>query len=205
MDAGAGSENLPLVLASASPRRREILESYGLRPVVIPAGVEECLPAGSLFTPEETTMYLAELKATAVFKSLDPAAWPRGCSILGVDTIVYKGRVIEKPKDEMDALDILRSLENASHDVISGVCIIRAVPLRGRLAAAEKFVFYDSTTVRFGIYSDEDILAYIRANPPYDKSGSYAIQSEWGRHVLEIDGDIENVIGLPYKKLSAYL
>jgi len=196
---------IPLILASASPRRKEILEAHGFKPIVIPAGVDENIPEDAQFTPGETTMYLAELKAKAVLEILSPEKWPNGCTILGVDTIVYKDRIIGKPLDEADALDILRSLENASHEVISGACIIRALPSRGKLSIKEKFVFFDTTTVRFGSYTDDEILAYIRANPPYDKSGSYAIQSDWGRHVLEIDGDIENVIGLPFKIISSYL
>jgi len=191
----------PLILASASPRRQEILEAHGFSPVVIPSDVEEVLPEGELFTPEQTTIYLAELKAESVLDSLDPGAWPDGCRILGVDTIVFKDRIIGKPVDESDALEILRSLKNDSHEVISGVCLIHAEPPR----ALSKQVFSDTTTVRFGDYSDEEILAYIRANPPYDKSGSYAIQSDWGRHVLSVDGDIENVIGLPFLKLSEYI
>ena len=201
MDVGG----IPLILASASPRRKEILEAHGFKPIVIPAGVDENIPEDASFTPGETTMYLAELKAASVLKVLGTEEWPQGCAILGVDTIVYKDRIIGKPSDEADALDILRSLKNASHEVISGVCIIHALPSRGKLAITEKLIFFDTTTVRFGDYTDDEILAYIRANPPYDKSGSYAIQSDWGRHVLEIDGDIENVIGLPFKKVSLYI
>ena len=201
---------LPLILASASPRRREILEAHGHYHIVIPSDVDETPPAGADFTPGQMTVYLAELKAEAVLSALDPKDWPEGCRILGVDTIVYKDSIIGKPVDEADALNILRSLKNGSHEVISGVCLIHAFPRSsqpspGPFVTEKKNLFYDTTIVRFGDYTDEEILAYIRANPPYDKSGSYAIQSDWGRHVLEVDGDIENVIGLPYKKLSGYL
>ena len=220
-----GRERIPLILASASPRRKEILEAHGYEPIVMPADVDEELPADAAFTPEEATIYLAELKANAVFESLNAADWPLGCAVLGVDTIVYKDKIIGKPADEEDALDILRSLKNASHQVISGVCLIRAGDVGATshwpryryhdrkslgllapfLSIIEKTLFSDTTTVRFGDYTDEEILEYVRANPPYDKSGSYAIQSAWGRHVLSVDGDIENVIGLPFEKLSAYL
>ena len=206
----ADKKNTPLILASASPRRKEILEAHGNAPVVIPADVDESIPEDSAFTPEELTIYLAELKSTTVFNTLQPETWPHGCTVLGVDTIVYKDRVIGKPVDEADALDILRSLKNGPHEVISGVCLIYAVQQhtpagQTTLAIEKKLLFHDTTTVRFGDYSDEEIIEYIRANPPYDKSGSYAIQSAWGRHVLEMNGDIENVIGLPYKKLAEYL
>jgi len=196
---------VPLILASASLRRTEILDAHDVAHVVIPSDVDEILPEGADFTPYQTTIYLAESKADAVLAGLDPSDWPHGCYILGVDTIVYKDHIIGKPVNEEDALNILRSLNNASHEVISGVCLILAKPLDGKLECSAKHLFSDTTTVRFDEYTDADILAYIRENPPYDKSGSYAIQSDWGRHVLEINGDIENVIGLPYKKLSEYL
>jgi len=210
---------VPLILASASPRRKEILEAHGHSPIVIPSHVDETLPPGADFTPEKTTVYLAELKAHSVLAALDYKDWLHGCLILGVDTIVYKDSIIGKPIDEADAIRILRSLKNSRHEVISGVCLIHAkpqtphpstkLPASGqkalKLDILESHSFYDTTTVRFGDYADEEILAYIRANPPYDKSGSYAVQSDWGRHVLELNGDIENVIGLPYQKLSDYL
>jgi len=209
------NNEIPLILASASPRRKEILEAHGHYPIVMPADVDEDAEDESLFTPEGLTIHLAEMKAEAVLEKLKPADWPLGCLILGVDTIVYRDRVIGKPKDEADALGILRSLKSGVHEVISGVCMIRADARteadgaldydRARFSVSGKTLFSDTTFVRFGDYTDEEILAYVRANPPYDKSGSYAIQSEWGKHVLEMDGDIENVIGLPYKKLSAYL
>ncbi|MCL2111142.1 MAG: Maf family protein [Clostridiales bacterium] len=206
----------PLILASASPRRTEILAAHGHKHVVIPADADETIADDSPLTPAEVTIYLAELKADTVLGNLDPKDWPDGCRVLGVDTIVYKDRIIGKPVDEADALSILRSLKNGVHEVISGACLIHAVPdngqagggddeAGGRFRVTERHSFADITTIRLGDYTDEEILAYVRANPPYDKSGSYAIQSEWGRHVLELCGDIENVIGLPYQRLSTYL
>jgi septum formation protein len=197
--------DLPLILASASPRRKEILEAHGFEPVIIPPDVDESAVDESLFTPQELTMHLADLKATFAFNNLGADEWPEGCLVLGVDTIVYKNRIIGKPKDEADALYILRSLRNTVHEVVSGVCVIRAAQAKGILAIAKKTLFCDITKVRFGDYSDDEILAYIRANPPYDKSGSYAVQSDWKRNVLEIDGDVENVIGLPFRKFLTML
>ena len=197
---------LPFILASASPRRKEILESHGLSPIIMPSGIDESIAEEAGFTPCELTVRLAEQKALAVMDKLIPEDWPSGCVILGVDTIVYKDRIIGKPADEADALGILRSLKNTEHEVISGVCLVKVAPQPGSksLSVNEKHLFYDITRVRFGDYTDDEILGYITANPPYDKSGSYAVQSDWGRHVTEINGDIENVIGLPYTKLSSY-
>ncbi|MDR3306007.1 MAG: Maf family protein [Clostridiales Family XIII bacterium] len=215
-----------LILASASPRRREILEEHGQSPVVIPSNIEESLPEGRVFSPEETAMYLAEQKAEAVAEELkrgvfgaalraaagraaESAEGAGNFLVLAVDTIVYKDRIIGKPRDEEDALNILRSLKNAAHDVISGVCLIELAqnlgPCRPRFKMCGKQVFFDSTTVTFGDYTDGEILAYIRANPPYDKSGSYAIQSNWGSHVISADGSIFNVIGLPWERIEPFL
>ncbi|MDR1797310.1 MAG: Maf family protein [Clostridiales Family XIII bacterium] len=209
---------MKLVLASASPRRREILEAHGYTPIVLPSEADETLPEGAAFSPEETAMYLAERKADAVAKLLLASPPPEAAGgdllVLGVDTIVFRGRIIGKPKDEQDALAILRSLANGKHAVISGVCAIEiaGAPEVGGLAGRgigniiqKKSVFYDTTLVTFDGYTDADILAYVRANPPYDKSGSYAIQSDWGRHAVEVCGSVENVIGFPFEKIEPYL
>jgi septum formation protein len=231
---------MDLILASASPRRREILEQHGLKPIVVPSDAEETLPPGKTFSPEETAMCLAEQKAQAVAERLRDGQSGRAdrgdvavgeadvaerlrdgqsggsALVLGVDTIVYKDRVIGKPADEQDALAILRSLRDAAHAVISGVCLIeigfgepvggkRGPDPRASLIMRRKTVFFDVTFVTFGDYSDDEILAYVRANPPYDKSGSYAIQSDWGRHVVRVEGSIENVIGLPWEKIAPCL
>jgi len=143
----------PLILASASLRRTEILDAHDIPHVVIPSDVDEALPEDADFTPEQTTIYLAELKADAVLAGLDPADWPQGCYILGTDTIVYKDHIIGKPVDEEDALNILRSLNNTSHEVISGVCLI-SQRLRTANSNARKSIFsqtqrpYASTTIQ---------------------------------------------------------
>jgi septum formation protein len=201
-----------LILASSSLRRKEILEAHGETPIVIPSEIKEILPEGRLFSPAETAMYLAEQKAESVAERLASGAYGAMLQdesgtdfrVLAVDTIVYKDRIIGKPVDESDALSILRSLKNALHYVISGVCLIELGQTENeRLSLQRKQVFYDSTSVTFGDYSDDEILEYIRSNPPYDKSGSYAIQSSWGVHVTSVIGSIENVIGLPWEKIEA--
>lgn len=208
------NKSLPLVLASASPRRSEILAAHGYAPIVRPSFAEERVPEGRIFSPEETAMFLAEQKAQAIAGELLAGAGTAPCLVLGVDTIVFRGHIIGKPKDEPDAFAILRSLANGTHAVISGVCLIELAPppivggLSGRLSAliqTDKRLFYDTTLVTFENYSDDEILAYIRANPPYDKSGSYGIQSDWGRHALRIDGSVENVIGLPIQRIEPLL
>jgi septum formation protein len=118
--------------------------------------------------------------------------------ILGADTIVYKDGIIGKPKDEADAIRILSLLRNTAHLVITGVALID-------LSTGEETQFAETTKVFFKDYSDEEIKRFIREEPPYDKSGSYAIQSSWTKNVDHIEGDLENVIGLPWPRLAEYL
>jgi septum formation protein len=184
-----------IILASASPRRREILAAHGVTPVVIPADADETLPDDLLQKPAEAAMYLASLKARAVYETYHDSA---PALILGADTIVYKDRIIGKPADEADAFAILSSLRDTQHSVITGVSLIDA-------ATGAETVFYEETFVTFKDYPDEEIRRFVREEPPYDKSGSYAIQSSWSKNVAAIDGDVENVIGLPWAKISAYL
>jgi len=256
---------MQLILASASPRRRDILVEHGVEPIVFPSNCEEPLPEDADDDPTEAAKSLAELKALAVTELvmsyakdaeelkerlmdalIDAYAADGGGKksdqdlsdeaariatevaealervatmneklfILGVDTIVVKDRIIGKPVDEADALSILRSLSGATHTVISGCCLFEvcaapnSVDAMGRPFPVEvdfETLFFDETLVTFEAVSDEEILAYIRANPPYDKSGAYAIQSEWGRHVTHVEGSVENVIGLPWEEIAPYL
>lgn len=186
---------MKIILASASPRRLEILTAHGVTPVVIPADVDETLPDELLTAPAEATMYLASLKSRAVYSSIETS---ESAVIIGADTIVYKDRIIGKPVDADDAFAILSSLRSSKHSVITGVSLID-------LLTGEETVFYDETIVTFNDYPDEEIRRFVREEPPYDKSGSYAIQSSWSKNVASVDGDIENVIGFPWAKISEYL
>ena len=214
---------MSLILASASPRRKEILEQHGIVFTIIPSNIDETIPDDVYFTPEETAMYLAEQKAIEIANNvmegkcdviLEKAGVsihknPVSIKILAVDTIVYKDKVIEKPTDEADAISILTHLKNATHYVISGACIIDisngVEPSNRALSIISKNILHDTTTVTFGDYTESDIIEYIRENPPYDKSGSYAIQSSWNKHVLNVDGSIENVIGLPWEAIRDFI
>ena len=186
---------MKIILASASPRRLEILTAHGVTPVVIPADVDETLPDDLLYQPAEATMFLASLKSRAVYSSIEET---EPAVIIGADTIVYKDKIIGKPVDADDAFAILSSLRSAKHSVITGVSLID-------LMTGKETVFYDETIVTFNYYPDEEIRRFVREEPPYDKSGSYAIQSSWSKNVASVEGDIENVIGFPWAKISEYL
>jgi septum formation protein len=154
-------------------------------------------------------MYLAHIKARVVYEELKvtevksteadvTVPVPERTMVLGADTVVYKDFIIGKPTDEADAFRILSHLRNAAHLVITGVSLID-------LQAGEEVQFAETTKVFFKDYPDEEIRRFVSEEPPYDKSGSYAIQSSWSKNVDHIEGELENVIGLPWQRLSEYL
>ncbi|MCL2529765.1 MAG: Maf family protein, partial [Coriobacteriia bacterium] len=119
---------------------------------------------------------------------------------LAADTIVCHAELgmLGKPVDHADAVRMLQALCNTEHKVVTGVALID-------LATERRVTLADVTTVHFGAYGLEEIEDYLSSEPPFDKAGSYAIQGMWGKQVLKIEGDLENVIGLPYYRLNALL
>lgn len=188
-------QNNVIILASSSPRRIEMFQNHGFNPTIFPSRVDETILKD--MSMEQGVMYLALKKGISVEKE-----WlncPKYDSttpfIIAADTIVYKDRIIGKPVDNQDAYQILNSLRNSSHSVATGVAIIQAGTSLRRL-------FYETTEVFFGDYSDEDILHYIDTEDVLDKAGSYAIQSSWGKNVSHIIGDYDNVMGFPWTKFQ---
>lgn len=179
-----------IILASASPRRIEILKNHGLEAEVIPSRIEEYYDISA--KPHILCMYNALKKALDVYRRVAEGL------IIAADTIVYSGKVIGKPRDEDDAFNTLSMLRGHTHSVYSGVAFLN-------VWTAEKRVFYDKTDVTFSNYSDNDIREYIATGEPMDKAGSYAIQGAWSRFVDLTVGDFSNVIGLPWQKLSVEL
>ena len=170
----------PLILASASPRRRELMAYTGLPFEVICADAEE-IKTGD---PDALVMENARRKARAVAR-LHP-----GRLVLGADTVVCQdGRVLGKPKDEQDARDMLRALSGKSHTVYTGVCVISG---DGR-----ETVSADASRVEFVPLSEDAISWYIATGEPMDKAGAYAVQGRAGMFVRSITGSYSNVIGLP--------
>ena len=192
-----------IILASASPRRIEIMKDHGFDPEIRPANVDETLPFG--MTPEASVMYLAFKKA------LHTAAlhYKPNSIYIAADTIVeYKGRIIGKPQDSDDAFSTLQKLRNDVHHVITGVCILETDPAHDSSpppSFAKKECFYESTSVFFKDYSDDELLAYVNTAEPYDKAGGYAIQGTFGKYIDHIKGDYDNVVGFPWKRISAFL
>ncbi|MBR2053400.1 MAG: septum formation inhibitor Maf [Clostridia bacterium] len=176
-----------MILASASPRRKELLTSMGVPFEIITADTEEA----ALGDPRAVVMQNARLKAAAVHKD-HPSRM-----ILGADTVVsIDGQVLGKPRDEEDAFRMLRSLSGRQHKVYTGVCLI----FNGKAD-----VRCDETDVYFAPLSDDEIRRYIATGEPMDKAGAYAIQGIAGMYVEKINGSFSNVIGLPTALVRAML
>jgi len=178
-----------LILASASPRRAELLRNAGIAFTVVPAHVPEQPSAGE--PPLAYAQRLARDKARAVF-----ARNPDNV-VLGADTVVVVDEhLLEKPCDEADAARMLRLLSGRTHQVITGVCV---------LAPGHEQTEAEVTEVRFSDLSNEEIDAYIATHEPMDKAGAYAIQGIASRWVERIDGCYFNVVGLPVPRVYRML
>jgi septum formation protein len=174
-----------LILASASPRRQELLRNAGIEFVVQAADVDEAVVPGE--SPETCVQRLARLKARAVFEANQGRA-----SVLGADTIVVAGEeILGKPTDSADAARMLRMLSGREHRVITGVCLITPG------ATPKEDVRYETTRVAMTELTDEEIGAYISSGEPMDKAGAYAIQGGASRWIPRIEGCYFNVVGLP--------
>lgn len=187
---------MAIILASASPRRLEILNKHGIEPLVMPSRADESLPFGVGMT--EAVEMLARRKAEACFEEVktDPAL--KGHLIIAADTIVWKDGMLGKPVSKEDAFRMLDAIRGTSHYVVTGVCLIDT-------DSGETSVLSDVTEVFCKDYSDEEIYEYLSMEEPYDKAGSYAIQGWFGRYIDHIDGDYENVVGLPYCRIEPYI
>jgi MAF protein len=183
----------PLVLASASPRRRELLEAAGVPHEVIPADIDERAREGE--SPVELALRLAREKAVAVAQRL--RGEPR--QVLGSDTIVVlDDRVLGKPRDREDALRLLRALAGRTHTVVTAVAVVDSQSLAARQCAVESRVTLRSA-------SEEELRRYVATGEPLDKAGAYAIQGEGGWLVSHLEGSRSNVIGLPVEETLALL
>ena len=178
-----------IILASKSPRRIKLMKEYGYDPIVIPSRADENLP--DFLSPESSVMFLAFLKAYDVASK--HAQLPEDVVVIGSDTVVvHNGRIIGKPEGPSEAFNILDKLRDDSHYVITGVCLIRK---SGDTYSKE--CFFERTDVFFKDYSDEELLAYVNTDEPYDKAGGYAIQGTFSKYVDHIEGDYNNVVGFP--------
>ena len=178
-----------IILASASPRRRELLEKAGVVFEVRAGSGEEKITASE---PEEIVKELSLCKA-----NLAAGEMADGTIIIGADTIVYHdGRILGKPADQEDAVRTLTELQGNTHQVYTGVTV-----LRREQGEWLPFTFAERTDVTFYPVSEEEIRRYVKSKEPMDKAGSYGIQGSFGIYVKGICGDYSNVVGLPVARL----
>lgn len=196
-----------IVLASASPRRKELLEQIGIEFEICPAKGEEIITKK---IPSEVVEELSRQKALEVASSL--AAYqqehsdimtPEDLLVIGADTVVaVEDQILGKPKDEEDAYRMLRMLSGREHAVYTGVTLVFV----DKTGKAGELVFHEKTKVVMREMSDLEINRYIATGEPMDKAGSYGIQGKCAIFIEKIDGDYNNVVGLPvariYKELQ---
>ncbi len=180
-----------IILASESPRRVDILRSLGISFSIIPPDIDERRKKDE--SPREFVMRVSYEKAQKVGDHF-PDKW-----VIGADTIVvYKGRVLGKPKDEKDAFEMLKSLRGKWHKVVTGYCVLNA---------SKDIMYRDAVETRVFVrdLSDEEIIRYINTSEPLGKAGSYAVQGKGGYMVKEIKGSYSNVVGLPICEVAEVL
>lgn len=175
-----------IILASASPRRSELLKMLCLDFEVRPSMAEETVPEG--LSPEQTVMHLAKLKYDSVAAGCSPED-----AVIAADTIVvFNGEIFGKPRNEEDARHMLETLSGQTHTVYTGLCV------NGKCA-------FEKSDVTFRDLSDDEIIRYINSGEPMDKAGSYGIQGLGASIVRHIDGDYFNIVGLPVCLLGSML
>ena len=191
-----------IILASQSPRRKELLEQIGLEFEICPSKGEEII---TKTIPEEVVMELSKQKAEEVAAMVSSfgenhkeITTPSDILVIGADTVVaYDGKILGKPKDEADAKAMLTMLSGNTHSVFTGVTLV----LIDKSGRAGELVFYEKTDVKMHEMSEVEIDRYIATGEPMDKAGSYAIQGKCAIYVEKIDGDYNNVVGLPITRI----
>lgn len=191
-----------IILASGSPRRKELLEQIGLTFEICPAKGEEIITKSM---PEEVVMELSKQKAeevaamvSAYGETHSELTTPQDILVIGADTVVAcDGQILGKPKDENQAKEMLRMLSGHTHSVYTGVtCVF--IDKKGRCG---EHTFYEKTDVTMYPMTETEICRYVDTGEPMDKAGSYGIQGRCAIHIREICGDYNNVVGLPVSRL----
>lgn len=178
-----------IILASASPRRRELLEQGGIPFTVIPSQAEENITTTNPVLAVEELSYL---KCSDVYeKSVEDVV------VIGADTVVVSdGKILGKPSSKEEAIEMLQGLQGRAHEVYTGVTIM----IREGKENTKK-TFHEKTKVVFYPMSDEEIRSYVNTKEPMDKAGAYGIQGKSAIFIKEINGDYNNVVGLPLARL----
>lgn len=184
--------NPELILASKSPRRRELMGMMHLPFISVDAEVDEQVDEGDAQEPGQVVQTLAQRKAAAA-QAVHPGRW-----VLGADTLVYaRGQVLGKPTDAADACRMIALLCDAWHEVHTGVCLITP--------DGQRHLHHECSRVHFIGLTEEQIAAYVATGEPFGKAGAYAIQGTAGMFIDTIEGSFSNVIGLPTQAVRAML
>ncbi|MGN0153513.1 MAG: Maf family protein [Lachnospiraceae bacterium] len=187
-------KNIPIILASASPRRVELLKQAGFSFTVKPSSIKEVFTEVS---PDKLSEDLAFQKADDVYSQLKNTYREADYMVIGADTVVYyDGEILGKPADEQEAFDMLKMLSDRTHQVFTGISIIIK-----RDNEKQVYLLHERTDVTFYPISDYELKEYIATGDPLDKAGAYGIQGTFAVHVKEIKGDYNNVVGLPIARL----
>ncbi len=191
------TENKDIILASASPRRHELLTMVGVPHRIVTSDADE----GSVEYCGDIAEYVSEI---ARLKNIAVRTSPKVCKnsvIISADTVVYhpeSDEILGKPKDRADAFRMIKSYSGRAHKVLTGVCIYD-------VASGKEIKYAEITDVYFRTLADEEIEAYLDTPSPYDKAGAYGIQEGAAAFVSRIDGDYFNVVGLPVCSLCENL
>lgn len=182
-----------VVLASASPRRKELLNQIGITPEIIPSDIEELVTSD---IPEEVVMELSRQKAEHIWK-ISGAAGKEDWVVIGADTVVAcEGRILGKPSDEAEAVLMISRLGGKNHQVYTGVTLIS---LRGQIT------FADQTDVFVSPMTAEEVREYVGRGESMDKAGAYGIQGYFAAYIERIEGSYTNVMGLPVGRVYQQL
>lgn len=188
------NKDLPIILASASPRRFELLTQAGFTFTTIPSAIEEVVISD---TPDKIVEDLALQKANAVYNDIKKDYQGKDFLVIGADTIVcYNGEILGKPEDESEAFDMLKLLSDRTHQVYTGIAILYRTN-----GTKQTSFFHERTDVTFYPTNDYELKEYIESKDCLDKAGSYGIQGPFAKHIKSIHGDYYNVVGLPISRL----
>ncbi len=193
---------LDVVLASGSPRRKQLLEKAGVKFAVRVPQVDETLEPDQLADPQEAAKKLAERKAGAIVQEVLTLSYTGMAAIIGADTmVVCDGEIFGKPVNLSDAKRMLSRLSGRTHQVVTAVSVwLIAAPTPEEVSMAFR-TFAETTSVTFHELTDEEIGDYLRQGESFDKAGAYAAQGMGAKLIAQIQGDIDTVIGLPVTRL----
>ncbi len=190
------NKNIPIILASASPRRSELMQqaNFNFSFTIIPSTIEETMISD---TPDKIVEDLAFQKANDVYHSFKTTTTAQDFLVIGADTVVcYNGEILGKPEDEQEAFDMLKLLSDRTHQVYTGIALLHYSE-----GVKHSYLFNEKTDVIFHAINDYELKEYIATKDSLDKAGAYGIQGSFAKHIKGINGDYNNVVGLPISRL----